>query len=264
MKNDNLDSNKLKKLKRYNKDKSAKYLIQDIKKNKPINNIYYPYYLIKNIFIFLIVIILFLNLIFCPKKGKNYWNYLSSITIKIKGKGEQNIIFGGRGNVCYRLSSIPDRIIINDIEQENVDYKYNFDSSQTINIVKIIWNNDLTTYHCLFFECLSIVEVDLSNFISSKVTSMNSMFDSWTSLTFVNFSNFVTTRVSNMEYMFYGCAFTSLDLSFFETSKVYTMSYMFSDCAHLTSLNLSNFYTPIISDMSSMLNGCSNLGYINL
>ena len=266
MKNENLVSKKLEKLKRYNKDKTSKIsnTIYQKEKNKPRNNIYYPYYLFENSFIFLIVIILFLNRIFCPKKGKNHLNYLSSITIKIKGTGEQNIIFGGWGNVCYRLSRTPDRIIINDIEQENVDYKYNFDSSQTINIVKIIWNNDLTTCHCLFFECSSIVEVDLSNFNSSKVTSMNSMFDSCTSLTSVNFSNFVTTRVSNMEYMFYGCAFTSLDLSTFETSRVYTMSYMFSDCVHLTSLNLSSFYTPLISDMSSMFNGCSNLGYINL
>ena len=189
----------------------------------------------------------------------------SSITIKIKGTGEQNIIYGGWSNdICYRLTRGPDEIYINNVKQETVDYKYNFNDEREINTVELIWTNDLTSCHCMFFECDSIIEVDLSKFNSEKVTTLNSMFDSCSSLYYVNFTGFITSKVTSMEYMFYGCAFTSLDLSIFDTSKVYTMECMFSDCEYLTSLNLSNFYTPVISNMNSMFNGCKKLSYINL
>ena len=124
----------------------------------------------------------------------------SSITIKIKGTGEQNIIYGGWSNsICYRLTRGPDEIYINDVKQETVDYKYNFNDEREINIVELIWINDLTKCHCMFFECSSIIEVDLSKFNSEKVTTLNSMFDSCSSLYYVNFTGFNTSKVTNME-----------------------------------------------------------------
>ena len=206
------------------------------------------------VFFFLILFKLDYTLFFLVKS--------SNITVKIKGTGEQNVIFGGWGNVCYRLTNSPNEIYINGEKQTTRDYKYNFEQEE--NLVTFVWNFELTTCHCLFFECSSIVEVDLSKFNSSQVRSMNSMFDSCTSLTSVNFNGIVTTSVTSMEYMFFGCAFTSLDLSQFDTSNVNTMSYMFSECTSLTSLNLSSFYTSNLRDMSYMFYACTKLSYINL
>ena len=188
--------------------------------------------------------------------------YSNNITVKIKGEGEQKIIYGGWSDICYRLTNPPDEIYINDKKQTTLDYKYNFTLQE--NNITFVWNNKLTTCHCLFFECSNIVEVDLSKFDSSSVRSMNSMFDSCTSLTSVNFNGIDTSSVENMEYMFFGCAFTSLDLSIFDTSNVYTMTYMFSECTLLTSLNLANFVTKNLRDMSYMFYSCRKLSYINL
>ena len=145
-------------------------------------------YLINQIkFLNIFILLLLLNLIYAlivPLK-------FSSITIKIKGKDEQNIIYGNWSSVCIRRTRAPDEIYINSVKQDEVDYKYNFIEEQEINIVELIWNNDLTTCHCMFFECSSIIEVDLSEFNSDKITCLNSMFDSCTSLNYVNFTGFI-------------------------------------------------------------------------
>ena len=105
----------------------------------------------------------------------------------------------------------------------------------------------------------NILELDLSNFDTSKVTNMETMFYGLSSLTTLNLSNFDTSKVTNMETMFYGLSsLTTLNLSNFDTSKVTNMGGMFAYMSNLTSLNLSNFDTSKVKYMNGMFYGMSN------
>ena len=110
----------------------------------------------------------------------------------------------------------------------------------------------------------NILELDLSNFDTSKVTDMSEMFV-YMSLTTLNLSNFDTSRVTDMKYMFAGMFnLTTLNLSNFDTSKVTNMSGMFSAVSSLTTLGLSNFDTSKVTDMGTMFRDMSNLTALDL
>ena len=109
------------------------------------------------------------------------------------------------------------------------------------------------------------LEIDLSNFDTSKVTNMGYMFGGMRSLTNLDLSNFDTSKVTDMGYMFYYMdSLTTLNLSNFNTSKVTNMSYMFGSMSDLTALNLSNFDTSQVTNMHFMFAGMSNLTTLNL
>ena len=99
----------------------------------------------------------------------------------------------------------------------------------------------------------NILELDLSNFDTSKVTNMQGMFRGMSNLTSLNLSNFDTSKVTNMAAMFYTTSnLTTLNLSSFNTSQVTNMGYMFYDMRNLTSLDLSNFNTSKVTVTSAM------------
>ena len=109
------------------------------------------------------------------------------------------------------------------------------------------------------------LELDLSNFNTSQVTSMYSMFLDMFYLTTLNLSSFDTSNVTNMSYMFYGMSnLTTLDLSSFNTSKVIDMSCMFFYIDNLTTLDLSNFDTSNVTNMEAMFNRMPELTSLDL
>ena len=111
----------------------------------------------------------------------------------------------------------------------------------------------------------NILELDLSNFDTSKVTNMFSMFDGMSSLTTLNLSNFDTSKVMRMDYMFHGMFnLTNLNLSSFNTSKVTNMNYMFHSMRSLTTLNLSSFNTSQVTNMRAMFSNIFNLTSLDL
>jgi len=111
----------------------------------------------------------------------------------------------------------------------------------------------------------NILELDLSNFDTSKVTNMNSMFSGMSNLTTLDLSNFNTSKVMNMAAMFYVTSnLAMLNLSNFDTSKVTNMGLMFSGMSNLTSLNLSNFDTSKVTNMNSMFSYMYSLTTLNL
>ena len=72
---------------------------------------------------------------------------------------------------------------------------------------------------------------------------MIGMFYGCSSLLSLDLSNFNTQNVASMEGMFFNCSSLSSDLSNFNTQNVKSMIYMFYSCSLLTSLDLSNFNT---------------------
>ena len=111
----------------------------------------------------------------------------------------------------------------------------------------------------------NILDLDLSNFDTSKVTDMQSMFSGMSGLTSLNLSNFNTSKVTDMQHMFHGMSkLITLDLSNFDTQNVRQIYYMFSGMSNLTSLDLSNFNTSKVTDMQSMFSGMLSLTSLNL
>ena len=57
----------------------------------------------------------------------------------------------------------------------------------------------------MFNNCSSLININLSNFNTQKVTNMSDMFNNCSSLTNINLSNFNTQNVTNMLCMFNNC-----------------------------------------------------------
>lgn len=157
----------------------------------------------------------------------------------------------------------------------------NIDTSNVNNMKWMFWNCDslisldvssfktdkVTDMSNMFFGCSNMKSLTLSvNFNTSNVTNMADMFNGCSSLTNLDVSKFDTSKVTDMTQMFNSCnALTSLDLSNFNTSKVTNMKFMFNNCAGLTSLRFSNnFNTEKVTDMSSMFGSCISLPNLNL
>ena len=114
-------------------------------------------------------------------------------------------------------------------------------------------------------EIKNILEIDLSNFDTSKVTNMGRMFSGMSNLIALDLSNFDTSQVTDMRYMFSGMSnLIALDLSNFDTSMVTNMNAMFAGISKLTTLNLSSFDTSKVMDMGRMFSGMSNLTALDL
>ena len=92
------------------------------------------------------------------------------------------------------------------------------------------------------------------------VTNTMLMFNGCSNLTSLDLSNFDTSNVTSMEGMFYNCSsLTELDLSNFDTSNTINMSCMFYNCKNITSIDLSNVDTSNVKDMICMFYNCYNL-----
>ena len=71
----------------------------------------------------------------------------------------------------------------------------------------------------MFKGCISLKYISLSNFDTSKVTTMREMFYYSTSITSIDLSNVYTQNVTNFDYMFYNCPnLNYLDISHFNSS----------------------------------------------
>ena len=66
------------------------------------------------------------------------------------------------------------------------------------NIIIIKFNTTLITSEKMFYGLTNLLEVDLSKFESSSVTSIFKMFQKCTSLTSINFNNFITPNIKEM------------------------------------------------------------------
>ena len=98
---------------------------------------------------------------------------------------------------------------------------YNLLLTEDINDITIRFNKYLDSCECMFCYLNGVLNIDFSNFFSTKVQNMAYMFRDSKSLKFLNFDNIDTSSVTNMFYMFYGCIeLISLNLNDFKTSSV--------------------------------------------
>ena len=147
------------------------------------------------------------------------------------------------------------------------------DFSQTIVFPKageytILYNfkQKLTGMDRLFYQCVSLVSLDLSHFDASNVDEMDSTFRESKNLQTVNLNNFDASKVTYMGGLFKDCSgLVALDLSTFKTSEALRDTRnMFDNCVSLRYLNLDNFNTKNVGVMYYMFLGCKSLKTLDL
>jgi surface protein len=102
--------------------------------------------------------------------------------------------------------------------------------------------SSVTTMEKMFYNCKILTSLDLKGFNTSLVKAMNSMFESCTSLVTIDISSFDTHSVTSMDSMFQNAeSLISLDLSNFNISSLTTLRTTFKGCKSLIYLNLISF-----------------------
>lgn len=87
-----------------------------------------------------------------------------------------------------------------------------------------------TTCYKMFNDCKNLIDINLNNLDTSKVTNMSGMFGHCYSLTSLSLTNFDTSSLESIDVMFYECLrLTYLNLSTFNLSKVTNMRSIFAE-----------------------------------
>ena len=126
--------------------------------------------------------------------------------------------------------------------------------------------SETTDMSQMFYMCLKLESIDLSEFETYNVTDMNMMFQDCQSLTNLNLATFNTWYVQDMSMMFGDCNnLRKIEFGdLFNTSCVTEMIGMFWGCSSLKRLDLSSFNTRNVESMNSMFHGCTSLYSIDL
>ena len=237
------------------------YKIKEINNEKLLNNIIQCKEYFRNLIIkiyrierFIIWLYIFLNSINLIDSENNDNNrnlkIQNIIYLKIEGKESQKIIHS---------EILPDLVILNDDKEIQIQKNgsiYIKKDLENINEIKMIWNKKLDNLENFFNSLNSIIEIDLSEFDTSEVTTMNNMFDNCEKLEYINFDNINTSLVTSMSYMFHKCySLVTIDLSYFDTSKVQNMNFMFFECSSLFNLDITNLNTSELRTMEYMFYG---------
>jgi len=107
----------------------------------------------------------------------------------------------------------------------------------TINGLKNLNTENITTMNSMFADCRKLTTLDLSHFSTSNVTSMWAMFNNCLSLTELDLSSFNTENVNDTYAMFAGCSalttiYAGSEWNISKMSADYSRN-MFADCTNL-------------------------------
>ena len=240
---------------KFNFYKGKEYMNQIKQKKIKITSIKRKY-----IFIFILLFSIFPIL---SKELLLFYNRFSYITLTIEGIGEKRVFYE-RDDIdrCHYFVP-PDEVYINDINQNEISFKYHFNESR--NIVKLIWKKEVNAIPCMFYRCSDIKEIDFSHFNPSLISGdILGMFNNCTSLISLDLS-YLSISITNMEYLFYNCySLTSINLTNLDTSKVVAVQFMFANCYSLKSINLSSFKTPELVFINQLFDNCILLTSVDI
>lgn len=133
--------------------------------------------------------------------------------------------------------------------------------------IKTLVGGKLTSYMTinyvgLFNECTYLTDLldDASRLITSNVTQLTKAFRNCLSLKELDLSEWNTSKVTVFDSMFYRCIkLSKLKLSKWDTSSAVNFISMFEECRELKELDLSGWNTSKVTDFSSMFKGCTSL-----
>lgn len=107
---------------------------------------------------------------------------------------------------------------------------------------------------------MALQSLDVSNWDTSKVTTMRAMFQRCDKLKTLDVSAWDTGEVTTMRLMFGYCSsLEALDVSKWDTGNVNSMEYMFTDCRSLSGLDVSKWNTAKVTTMAGMFYHCTSL-----
>jgi surface protein len=147
----------------------------------------------------------------------------------------------------------------NKVYAKNLTYFLSGFGALTTANLALLDSSSTTRMDNMFYVCLSLKSLNISNFNTLNLTDMSWMFQYCYSLNTLNVSNFDTSKVTNMLDMFYGCkSLTSLDLTSFNTSAVTDFTNMFNSSTKLTSIKATTGKWVISSGAktTNMFTGC--------
>lgn len=162
-----------------------------------------------------------------------------------------NLTVASNGYIALNPNS--SSMFCNFVNLKHIDFGKYFDTTQVEDMSK------------MFYNCKSLMELDLSNFNTSRVKDMSAMFGYCESLQDVTLKYFDTHNVTDMNRMFYCCKnLSDLYLDSFDTSNVVDMTGMFGYCENLQKLDLTAFNTSQVTNMSQMFWKCVSVRNLNV
>ena len=190
---------------------------------------------------------------------RNLKSKYSEIHLVIQGSGTQDLV----SSSGYSEADDPSEVYVGGSKRE--DCLKTCSLTGTSNSITLRFENQMASCSYMFFQQTNIIEVDLSDFDASKVTSMGGMFNGCTNLEKFTSGNINTPLLETMSAVFNKCSsLTSIDISNFDTSKVTTMKELFKECSKLETINFGNIDTSSVKTMEGLFYSCTKLVSVDL
>ena len=128
-------------------------------------------------------------------------------------------------------------------------------------------SNKCISLQQIFYNCSSLVYLDLTGWDTSGCSAFNSAFRCCNNLVEIKgLDSFDLTSAKNLSYLFDQCnMLRDIDASKWETTnKLTDITSMFGNCWSLKSLDLSGFNTENVASFSSCFYSCRNIKTIDL
>ena len=167
--------------------------------------------LIKTIILNLLIIIKCFNIVFSLNSTSLYRKLqtIQKIKLKVLLPGSQEIIYPDYINNL--------QVYVND-ELVSIDINNKIDISDSNNIITLQFGISLINCDKMFYGLTNIVEVDLTEFDTSEITSMKSFFENCENLQKITFSENYRIFIDSTKNFFSNCkSLSSLDLICFDT-----------------------------------------------
>ncbi len=124
---------------------------------------------------------------------------------------------------------------------------------------------EVVYFGSMFYNCSSLVSLDLSHFNTENAIEFASMFYGCSNLTELDLTNFKTPKAQTTSFMFCACGkLKTLLIPNFDTSNVRFFSNMFRSLAELEELDIAHFDFSSCTDINYMFEGCAKLKRIDV
>ena len=210
-----------------------------------------------------IIIIIEKEIAEAPDNSHLNWDYTinnedKTITLNHYSGNESNV-------TVYKNYEIDGIVYKTKLNNNSSNYSTNYIFSNCNKIKTITFNDgintsNLTNIDNMFYNCILLENINISNIDTSNVTSMQSLFAMCVSLKDLDISNFNTSNVEDIRKMFECCeSMRSVNLNGIDTKKVKYFDEMFRECNSLETLDLTSFDTNMAKSMTSMFSNCTKL-----
>ena len=142
---------------------------------------------------------------------------------------------------------------------------FGFDSNVQLQNIYHLPKVKLSLMDYMFYNCRSLLSVNLNNLDTSNATSMRGLFHNCYNLTDIELSRLDTSQVTDMIEVFNNCYnLKEVSLSGLNTSKVTNMSGIFNYCDKLKKVDLSHLDLSNVTNMNQAFYRCEAIKEIDL